>query len=222
MPSGDFIPTGDTAFRNWSLNFSTLITASPTTYGLVAGDATAYAALHSTYAAALTAATDPATRTSVTVAAKDAARAAAVAKARELAAKVQATTTVTPAQKTSLGITPRDTGRTPVPPPSTRPVVTIVSTTGGNFVLRVIDETVVVGRKRPYGYRGAIIGFSTGVSAPTSMADCELLGVATRVPQAFNLSAVAAGTRVWLLSQWFNTRGELGPLSAATSQIRSV
>lgn len=222
MPASDFIPTGDIALRNWSLNFSTLITATPTAYGLVAGDATAYAALHSTYSTALTAATDPITRTPVTVAAKDAARAALVSKARELAAKIQATPTVTPAQKTSLGITPRDTGRTPIPVPSTRPVVTIVSTAGGAFVLRVIDETVVVGRKRPYGYRGAILGFSTGTTAPTSMADCTLLGVATRVPQTFNLSAVAAGTRVWLLGQWFNTRGELGPLSAAVSQIRSV
>jgi hypothetical protein len=222
MATSDFIPTGDTALRNWSLNFSTLITATPTAYGLTSGDATAYGTLHTAYASALTTALDPATRTPVTVAAKDSARSALVAKARELAAKVQATPSVTPAQKTSLGITPRDAGRTPIPPPSTRPVITINSTAGGNFSLRVVDETVVVGRKRPYGYRGAILYYATGASAPASPADCTVLGVTTRVPQAFDLSSVAVGTRVWLMAQWFNTRGQLGPASTVVSQIRAL
>src|SRR5258706_11968398 len=67
--STSFLPNTDDALLAWSLNFKTLITASPVLFGLTMLLATAYGALHDAYASALAAA-DPAIRTRGAVATK--------------------------------------------------------------------------------------------------------------------------------------------------------
>src|SRR5580658_2431083 len=68
-----FIPSTDGGLLAWSLNFQTLIAASPAAYGLTGAQVAAYQALHLAYAAAL-AACDPTMRSKSTVAVKNAAR----------------------------------------------------------------------------------------------------------------------------------------------------
>lgn len=53
-------PDKDQDLDAWSQNFDTKITATPTAYGLVAADATAFHALATDYATRLTTATNPA------------------------------------------------------------------------------------------------------------------------------------------------------------------
>ena len=106
MASTSFLPNTDAALLAWSLNFSTLITATPTAYGLVAGQATAYAALHTAYGTAL-AACDPAIRTRGAVQTKNTARTNLKNSARSLAKIVEGTPTVTNAQKVTLGLNVR-------------------------------------------------------------------------------------------------------------------
>src|SRR5260221_10987595 len=83
VPKG-FLPNTDAALLAWSLNFSTRITAGPVPLGLTALQATAYAALHTSYATAL-AACDPGERSKSLVAAKNTARLALKTSARLLA-----------------------------------------------------------------------------------------------------------------------------------------
>src|SRR5687768_14510632 len=71
-------PMGKSFFRGTdaelytgSANFSTLITATPTVFGLTAPQATAYAALNAAYAAAYVAANNPLTRTKPAITAKN-------------------------------------------------------------------------------------------------------------------------------------------------------
>src|SRR5690348_10613928 len=94
-----FIPAKDADLLAWSVNFKTLITATPTDYGLTAGQATAYGTLHTAYATAYQTAIDPSTRTKPAITARRAARAALVADIRALAKIVEGTSTVTDAQK---------------------------------------------------------------------------------------------------------------------------
>src|SRR4051812_16650879 len=51
------VPTKDSELVSFSTNFSTRITATPVVFGLTAGDATAYAALHTAFLAAYNAVT---------------------------------------------------------------------------------------------------------------------------------------------------------------------
>ena len=131
-----FLPTTDNALLAWSLNFSTLISATPTTYGLSSTQATAYATLHSQYSAALATATNPTTRTKANVAAKNTARDALKTDARLLAKIVDGQATVTDQQRIQLGLNVR-TVPTPVPVPSLPPEMDIVSVIGRTVKIRV-------------------------------------------------------------------------------------
>ena len=55
----DFIPPRDAELLTWSVNFKTLIVATPTAYGLTAPQATAYGTKHDAYASAFQTASDP-------------------------------------------------------------------------------------------------------------------------------------------------------------------
>jgi hypothetical protein len=98
-----------------SAAFSTQITATPTAFGLVAAQATAYAALNDAYATAYLAAQDPSTRTKGQTAAKKTAKQNLIVMASNLAKIIQGTPTVTDQQKIDLGISVRATP-TPIGP----------------------------------------------------------------------------------------------------------
>src|SRR5688572_8590898 len=101
-----------------SNTFSGLITASPTSYGLVAGQASAYAALNASYAAAFLLAQAPQTRTKGTIQARNDAAIPLRNSASELAKIIDATPTVTNQQKIDLGLSVRATPG-PMPAPGT-------------------------------------------------------------------------------------------------------
>src|SRR3954464_13225947 len=56
MAGSGFLPDTDAGLLAWSLNFKTLITATPTAFGLTSALATSYGTLHDAYASALAAA----------------------------------------------------------------------------------------------------------------------------------------------------------------------
>src|SRR5947207_15180556 len=116
-------PTTDSGLLAWSQNFLNLIQAAPTSYNLVAGDATSYATVHTAYSTAL-ANCDPGVRSKPAVITKNAARTTLKNSAILLANKVYSGASVTDAQKTSLGIPPRATP-TPIPPPADAPVLEV-------------------------------------------------------------------------------------------------
>lgn len=98
-----------------SAAFSAQITATPTSFGLVAAQATAYAALNAAYATAYLAATNPLTRTKGAIEGKDAAKASLKIMASDLAKIIDGTATVTDQQKANLGLSVR---ATPTPRPA--------------------------------------------------------------------------------------------------------
>jgi hypothetical protein len=216
MPT-DFIPPKDADLTTWSANFNTLITATPTAFGLVAGDATAYATLNTAWASAIAAAINPATRTPVTVAAKDTARAALVAKARELAVKVQATPAVTNAQKTSLGLTPRGSTPTPIPAPVTKPVPLVVQYLPLQHVLQIRDVTTPSSRAKPFGAISAQVWGKIGTTPPASINDCVFLGTYTKPFLTLTFAGADAGKTVYYISRWQTRKGLTGPTSDVAS-----
>jgi hypothetical protein len=104
----------------WSRNFSTLISASPTTYGLVEAQATDHQALHDAFIAAFQVAVDPKTRTHTTIGLKNAAKAALIENTRMLVRIIQAAPTTTNDMRDDLNITVPDEDPRPCPCRSTR------------------------------------------------------------------------------------------------------
>src|SRR5438045_194593 len=147
----DFLPHKDQDLEAWANNFDTKITATPTAYGLVAGDATAFHGLAQDYTTKLAAAVNPTTRTKVRIPAKNTSRAALKAKARALAKIVNAYGPITNAQRAELGLNVRNPGPTPIPAPATRPVLVFENAGPLETRLHIADELSPSSRKRAPG-----------------------------------------------------------------------
>lgn len=109
MSKSFYYGTTDLELKSKSNTFAALILANPTSYGLVAGQATAYGTLNTAFSNALDLWEASATRTPVALQNKNTAREALVANAKMLAAIIQATPTVTNGQREALGLTVRAT-----------------------------------------------------------------------------------------------------------------
>lgn len=219
--SNDFIPAKDADLLSWGDNYVTLITAAPTSYGLVAGDATAATTAYNAFAAALATATTPGTRTTPAVAAKDTARATFVALVRLQVQQIQATPTVTDEQKADLAITIRVETRTPIPAPTTRPIQTVVRSNGPVLDFRLNDEETPDTRAFPNGVTLCQIFMSTAETPPASTASMTLLATVGRAVNVLNVGGVAVADTMYFRSRWINRRGQPGPDSELISQIRT-
>ena len=120
-----YIPNRDADLVAWGLNYTDRITATPMAYGLQAADALILQTNYDEFVTAYNLAVNPPTRTIVTVAAKDEERAGFVSLARAYANIIQANEGVTPEQIAELGLTVRDTTPTPIPTPTTQPVLAL-------------------------------------------------------------------------------------------------
>lgn len=207
----DFIPTREAELVTFSTNFKNLITASPTTYGLTAAQATAYGTKHTAWTSAYQTATDPSTRSPSAIIAKDVAKKNVIGEIRMLARIVQATPAVTAQQKSDLGITVRDTDPTPIPPPASAPGISIISAVVRTVRIR-LEEAGSTRRGKPDGVAGAAIFSYVGENAPALLADWKFEGNTTRT--SFDVlfePTVAAGAKVWVTACWFNPRTQNGP-----------
>lgn len=209
-------PKTDTGLLQWSQNFLNLITATPTAFGLTAADATAYGTVHTAYSTALTAC-DKAVRNRPAVVTKNAARTSLKNSATLLANKVYSTATVTDAQKTQLGIPPRATP-SPIPAPTTSPVIEIVSLSAWTVRIRLRDGQGSR-RGKPAGTQGASVFSFVGPTASGDITAWTFQGSTGRV-NAIDVTfptSLAAGTKVWLTAFWFNGRKQSGPASVPIS-----
>ncbi len=213
----DFIPQPDQAFADWSANFETQIDTEFATYGLSNAQATAYTSLDSSYQSALLSATNPVTRTPVTVAAKDSAKAAVVENARALAAIANAFPGTTNAMRLTLGLTPKGNGPTPIAAPNSKPVPIVVGYAPLQHVLQIRDENTPASRSKPLGTIACQVWAKIGPVAPASLADCEMVGVYTKPFLTITYPPNGAGQRIFYLTRWQTRRGLTGPLSDVIS-----
>lgn len=203
----------DAELYTGSQAFSTKISATPTAYGLVAAQATAYAALNTAYATAYLAAIDPLTRTKGTVATKKQAKVNLKGSASDLARIINGTPTVTDTQKIDLGIGIRSTPA-PIPPPSVRPGVDIVSVVARTVKVHIHDSASSTKRGKPAGVLGASVYAFVGAVYPTDPTGWAFQGTTTKT--TFDVvfpDTVANGAQVWICATWFNNRTQTGPIS---------
>jgi hypothetical protein len=212
MPSSrDFLPTNDAELLAWSANYSSLLTSEAASIGILPAQATAYAALHTAFAAALELATEPATRTRMNIAAKNDARVPLKAMARDLARIINAFPGMTNPQRIELGLNPREPEQTPINPPTDPPVLEVVSATGRilKVKLHAVDSN---SRGKPENVDGATVFSFIGSQPPADITQWVFQGSTTRT--VFDIEfppTVAAGAQVWLTAFWFSPRSQSGP-----------
>lgn len=215
----DYLPTREADLALWTANFATLTTATPTAYGLTAGNALDYATANSIWQAALQTANDPSTRTAPSIAAKDVAKVNVKAISRLQGNIVQAWPSITPEQLADLGLTVRDTGRTPTAPPNTFPLLNVLGTMSHMVTLAISDQNTPNARRRPANVIGAEVYAQIGGTSPTGLSGMQYMGLQTRFPQQWDAGLTAIGARMYMIARWINRKGEAGPISAVTSTV---
>lgn len=212
MPaSAPYIPARDTDFNSWLDNFQTLIAASPASYGLVVGDATAITAQWTAWDTAYQLLLNPATNTSPNVAAKDAARANAEAVVRPYAQRIRSNASVSDALKVGLGLNLQPATLTPIPAPTSQPVAGLRASTAGQAVITYHDS-VLTGKAKPYGAKGVDVHVAYGTAPVSDPADANYKETFTKSPATVTWPGSERGK---IATLFFRYRTQSGPAGAS-------
>jgi len=213
----NYLPTREPNLVAWSNNFSTLISATPTAFGLVAAQATAYAALNTAFVTAYNTIKNNTTRSPANIITKNLAKKNLIASARSLAGIVQKYPSITNAQRSELGLTVPSTP-TPIPAPSSAPALEIGTVTGYTVNIKLHDSTSGSKRGKPVGVSGASVFSYVGATPPTDIAAWKFEGNTSKTAVVVSFATtLAAGAQVWLTAFWFNPRKQSGPACAPVS-----
>ena len=205
-----YIPAPDALFATWSTNFSTLLTANPTSYGLVAGDAVAVAAADALFQAAYALAIAPGTRTSGTIADKDTERVNTEAIVRPLAVRIIQNPSVSAMLKTDIGVTVPSVVPTPVPAPTTAPVLILVSAGPLIHTLQYRDSATPLVKAKPFGVVSLELSAQLGTSAGIDPDAATFLNGYNKTPFQVSWNAPDRGKHATYWGRWMTRSGPAG------------
>lgn len=211
--AGSYIPSRESVLVTWAINFDTLITAAPATYGLVAADATSIHSYVAAFSAAYTLASDAVTRTLGTVADKDAKKAAMLDVLRSYAQRIKLNAGVADMDKVNLGLNLDSTTATPIPPPSTYPLQSLSVPVPLQIECRISDSSTPDSAAKPFGAIGAQVFVNTLANPPTDPTTWKFAGFATRSTFRLVFDGVDSGKVASIIMRWQNRKGETGPCS---------
>ena len=219
-----YIPSRDADFDSWLNNFDTLLTASPTTYGLTAPAAVIVAGVTATWNSDYATATNPGTRTTPAIAAKDASRNAATATVRPYAIQISRNAGVSNMDKTNIGVNLPNPGRTPIPPPTTQAVLSLVSAIHNQQTLAYRDSATPTSKAKPFGAISLEVWQAIGTSPAVSPATASPLTLATKSPFVVGTLSGDAGKFATYFGRWTTRSGpggqaQSGPWSAPLSVV---
>ena len=211
----DYIPAPDDEFDTYLREqFTPYVQANFAALGLSAADNTAIGDATIAWGYAWPAFTNADAAFASATADKSIKRDAAETVVRRLAMKVQSNPAVTDMQKAALGITVRKTTKTPIPAPTTVPVLNRVDTST-RCILRLFyaDSATPDSKAKPFGVQGAEIREQIGGTTPTNPNAMAFLAIETRAPYRADFEAADVGKTVYFALRWQNTKGETGPWS---------
>lgn len=219
MPQSPYIPSKDAEFSAWLLNFSSLITAAPATYGLTAPAAAIIQAANDAFQPAYALAIDPGTRTAPTVAEKDAQRVSATATVRPYAIQISLNAAVTDENKLAVGVNLPNNAPVPIPPPATYPMPSLRSAGPLTHLLAYADSGAPSGKGKPYGVVGCEVFRSIGIVAAVDPAQATYYNTVTKAPFTSSFQAGDIGKVCTYFMRWTTRSGpsgiaQKGPFSA--------
>lgn len=215
--SSSYIPQRESDMDNWLNNFKTLIAATPTAYSLTTSDATSITNGYNSWHTAYLAAVNPTTRTTATVATKNTQKALVLTLVRGYADTIRVNSAVSDALKIGLGLRVRDTVPTPVPPPSTYPMLSLQGMGVGVQDIRAADQLTPAKRSKPVGSAGMLIFRAVAEAPVTDPSQCAFLAFASKTDLKSNFTSADNGKTATYFARWTNSKGEMGPWSPGVS-----
>lgn len=215
----DYLPVSDTDFTAWVQNFISYANANLSALGLTAADLTpiqnAEAKWETAYASNISAQAQAQSARQ----AKDDARSEQVSLIRSLVARIQASKTVTDAQRQALQLNVRSGTRTPAPTPTSRPVAQVDISQRLRHTVSFTDELTPTSRAKPDGVTGCEIWIKIGGTPPADPSEMRYLATDTRSPYVVEFDGADAGKTAYYMLRWVNSRGERGPWSQTISAM---
>ena len=216
-----YIPPKDAAFGNWLDNFSSLISLSPPAYGLTPTDAVNIAGVTSLWDAAYALITSPSTKTAMSVQAKNVAKVNALALVRPYAQTISLNPGVSAANKIALGLNPKTSTPSPITPPASNPVLTLLSQAPGVVNFRYRDSAASPSVKsKPYGVKSCQL---FGLQSATVVTDpTKLNQVATMAKSPYQFAFPAGytpGSTWYFACRWQTQKGGVSPWSLVSALI---
>lgn len=211
----DFFPRQEAMVLAWSSNFSQKLNADWSAYGVSEQQATAYQAVHDTFAAAYKLSRDNSTRTPAVVVAKNIALKALEAEARMLGRQVRGTATTTAAQRVLLGLGQATEGKgSPIKPPALGPRVRIANVMINVVTIQLFNAESMSRVAKPRGAAGAYVFAFVGKQASSNIADWKFIASTTRATCEVTFpNDLPPGTMVWLCACWVSPTAERSPVS---------
>ncbi len=215
--TGDYIPKSDDGFRNWLQNFSNLIQQDAARYGLQPPDAAVISGMYTDFDTVFALVQSPATRTPGLVLQKDAIKASSKASCRVYAQQIKANAGVSDQDKLQLGLHINDTTKTPIPAPSSAPILNITGAFSGEHILRYADENTPTSRAKPPGVTQMELYVHVGPGATADWQEAEYVGVFTKNPIQYTFTPDKAGMTATYFARWRTAKGLEGPMSLGTA-----
>lgn len=214
----NYIPTRDGDFDTWLNQFATYLSANYGALGVDLATANNINAGYATWNAAYNAAIGGSTRGPATVATKNGARAAVTVNVRIVAQLVNNNPTVTDDQRVALGITVRKTTKTPIPTPTSSPLLTFVAATPFSHTIRFADQNTPSSRALPFGALAMELHVFVSDTPPPVGALATMVLTATKNPYGVTFTGAQVGMNAYYKGYWRTRTGDLGPPSTIISQ----
>jgi hypothetical protein len=215
--SNGYIPREDANALAWMQVFSDGLAASPATYQVTAADATAVSNAVTAFATAYADAVDPATRTPVTVAAKDDARTSAEQICRQYATLIKYNAGISDPDKIAIGVRPVNPDRIPITAPQTSPLLNIIGCTPGAQTVRYSDTNTPDSGAKPFGALNLQLFLAVGDAVVADPELADFYGAFTKNPIGVGFDAGDDGKMATYFARWSSRRGDVGPWSLPVS-----
>jgi hypothetical protein len=217
MTKKGYLPGKDAELVAWSDNFSVQVSANAAAWGIPEAEVTALVTAKNDFETLHLKADSP-ERTSVIVAEKNTARKKLTGVIRALVDFRLKNPVITDAQLTALGLHVRDTTRTPIPIPATRPELDIDVLDVRRLLVRFHDQGSA-GKAKPYGVNGTVIGYAVLDAPPADPDALNRSVLATHTPYVLEFTEEERGKTVYIALRWQNEKGGKGPWSEIETAI---
>jgi hypothetical protein len=220
MKHNDFIPTNDRAFLQWSINFMKQLDSMLSRIGFPTDEYQLLSSQRDDFAAKLTLAEEPATRTKVAVSNKDAARKLHEKTIRQDVKEfLNFNRALTDGDREALGLPIYKTTRTRAPIAKRHPDFDVDSSEIRRLTIHFFDQENKHTRAKPEGQHGAEIRWGVCDTPPQSVDELIHSTFDTHTPFTIDFDEKQRGQKIYFILRWENTRGEKGPWSEIASAV---
>ncbi len=215
--ANDYLPKRQAELLARVLNNAVLLTSNPGIYGITAAEAGQFNDVTQDFSKKMAVVSNPATKTKAAVQAKEVSRLQLLCTVRPLLQYIKDNAGVADEDKVALGINIGDLKPTPVPPPSSAPLLSVIAATTRQHTLRYSDSTTPDKRAKPVGVSGIEIYCQIGDTPSLDPDNAKFLGVSTRQPYVVDFAAGDIGKTAHYWARWINAKGQPGPWSPMAS-----